>query len=550
VRVLGAFGWSVVALATALSALAVIALTRLPLVPPPMTPLSGGSSDFVDWNHYRDTRDDRVLVTVAASDGVLALGNSGAYRISRDLRVQRYAWPGGVRVEQVRSLAWNRGTLAVAYGFGFFRDQQEGVLVIARDRVAHFPQARESHVTGLHARGGGFTGFLVEYEFDPRTFDAETRLTAVDVDLDGVRPSGPPRAFELPGRPVDTITWIDGVPKVIVGEKSWTLEPLDGEAPTEALPGPVWSAGALDTHFRDEHGQFLDERGRARPIDRPRDREPLRFCVEENQLAPLELLSRDTSAEVRCGARSLAVGWPASRIGRLWAGALDGPRHDVASYTYVSSELTAQPIDGAWLLLDDLRYRGEGALVGDDGARLDHPPVSTGMTHARHPSWFWLALLALLVVFPAATSIAIAAAWLRARRWRLPRRAHAEVGVPGIFAGVLHRDQAGEESVAIGAHDVRLTPGYRLLVRSLDDGAPVFVVGRVEETAAGDGPFRGAAERRFVPDGPRYAVGSDHFLYGSPLPMPGRAALRWLLAAHLVIGVLVLIRFGFGPLFW
>jgi hypothetical protein len=479
--------WAAITLASIASLLCVFSLTKLASAPRVVRALTPPREDV----HRR--------LAVASSDGVLVVEADGAYRVGPDLRRHQLGWPQGVHIDAISSVSAGRnGGVALI----FIQSGERRVLFLDGERAIAGKHADE---LPLAVHGG---------EIITRSADGLTRLP---IDL-----ASPPEPLPLDERiqldAIEGITWIDGGPHLLVGERGahWLID-LDGKV----LPMPggsfaVWSASMM---FRSGHLPFLDEHGVAHAYESGVSWTS--FTVEPNgELMALPIARGLDEAGV------LATAYGGRRLElratgrRLQASTTTQVAWQSIASTTGAYEFAAFPVGDRWMLLNE---DGSEAVLIDGAGRPLHRS-SVGATVAALsglPLAAWMGLVGLLfgLLLFVPMLIARTAQALKLLDETAPRADQPDAR--GVFFGTLQlppgslvgapmgrRVNLAQARLRASGLTIDLASGPRRLGQGAPfvDGDPVYVVGAVANDTAG-GPMRATHRKALGPDGKLYFIG-------------------------------------------
>jgi hypothetical protein len=507
--------WVALGAALAVSLASVVALHRLRAVPPVAARVAPALPALF-----------QRLATVSFDDELLVIEDQGAYRLTRDLAVREIAWPVGLRLRHLTSIA--RAGQAVALA------SDDGALVVIDDGRA-WPLDRG----GGCQRPRGFSGTLrgAGDHFDAYQVNGKA-LEVMRIDLQP-HPNllGEARALPLapriPDHAIEGLHFVGGEPYLQISERGahWLID-LDARI-RRRPPGAhsMWSPSLLRCPhsgvYRSDLGlvmrmPFLDDDGEATAL--PAAVPFYTFAAPADAPSRLELVQV---------AASPTDGWAlrTSYRGRSIEASADRRRIGVVSdarprpHTIASTALTAPyaplPVGDRYILLGPHR---EALLLDGRGERLAPTPADvTVRALSGHGLTTWQLMVALMLF----ASLSLPLVALRYRR-RLDQASRASEpdrpGAAGVFVGTLHLPHGtlltadpsghvlftGPTHLRVNGHLIELDPRdltrHEAGARPLTDGDRVYVVGRIESDEAG-GPMRASHRLRLTADGGRYLIG-------------------------------------------
>ncbi len=495
------------------------------------------------------------LVVVATPDGLLVVESQGAHRVAPDLSTTAIDWPLGLYIEHVRSVAYNRGRLALVWsGVSGELSEHDGLLVIdgARAEVSHFAD----RLIAVRAHGDGFETYIVEH-------GNKYRLLRADVGGEG-RAEPIETAPHLKLGAVEGIIFSGTEPILLVGERGaqWRVTRHGRVLTMPEGARAVWSASALLPVRRDPRVRFIDEHDEA--VVTSSALPYYGFVARgDHELQPLSVSTRPPSGvETRADGRSAEIELRHHRL-RVSLDGNAGAWRTVAT-PLLADDFVAWPVGAHYVALGASTPQ---AIVLDEAGRNIQPAsvedtLST-VTHGRAGLIRFRLLLLLIgtLLLPLALLLAV-------RRLRIidagPARsddpnAHGVfVGTLRVPPGVLVQTEASGRAALTGncqlvsngvaidlaSGPVRVDRGVRT---PLCDGEQVYVVGRLESDAQG-GPMRASHRKRIAGDGRRYFIGRGS-LGDFERDVAARESRTLLAVAvcQLAFGLLTLLGMGLRP---
>ncbi|HEY7958303.1 MAG TPA: hypothetical protein VII38_23550, partial [Polyangia bacterium] len=487
------------------TAFCAVAVAKLEALPPlttvlPQSPSASGARKLV----------------VASPSGLLIVESSRAFRLNETMQLQPIAWPSGLHVDDVLSVAQSHGTLALIYRNGHAR----GVLTITGDRAVEVAGLFEK-VIAVHPSATGFELYSVggtpkvatfwRGELDP-PFQRASVVTALpELDV----------AIHLDA--VEGMVWM-GSPLLMVGERgaNW-LVGLDGTVKPMmvAHAASVWSASYANVPIgRGSEIPFIDAKGT--PHFLAMGAPYLAFTTTPaGELAALSL-DRAGDDAIETAASSAGIELQAAP-GRLLSRASARTAWRPIASTPVPAGFAAFPVGAHWIALSG--DATQSALLDARGARL-HPTTraATILAVTGHSSGFWIGGLTLVLLLGCALPLFVARTLFSLKLLEEPQAKPDAPNARGLFLGtleappgaVLASDRSGRVHLSgacrlrAGGVTLELEPGPRrydpALGVPLVGGDQVYVVGRVGADGEG-GPWRASQRKRIGPERGRYLIG-------------------------------------------